>query len=523
MSNRLCNRLSTLCACACIALALPPANAAPPFFDGFDTPGLKLDLGLWTTEIGPSSFLGRTQLQDWVTPGGIGQFLVSGGQAQLVLDTFNPTGFSLFGTHAKTLATFQPTAGMGYELAARMTLNSLQPGLVYGLFFYGCQAGPCATNHDELDIEIVTNYLQATGSPLRVQLNRYANEPLGAGHGPIVDLPAGFDPLVPHDWRIRWMADRVTYSVDGTLLHSTTSFVPQGSMQANIIAWGPAAEWADGYSAALLPTGSAASNQRFSAMVDFVTVTPMPASPRDFNGDGKSDIFWTNTITGDRDVWFMNGTTLTNSVYINTVPTNWKIVGSGDFDGDGITDLLWHDETGGAVVVWLMNGTTLKNSAFIYTLPTVWQVSGVGDFNADGKPDILWTNTATGERYVWLMNGLGIASSVYLGSVPTNWKIAGVGDFDGDGQTDILWHDDSGGAVVVWLMNRATLKSSSFIYTLPPVWQVSGAGDFNGDGKPDILWTNTATGDRFIWLMNGLGIASSVYIGTVPPEWSMAP
>ena len=36
-------------------------------------------------------------------------------------------------------------------------------------------------------------------------------------------------------------------------------------------------------------------------------ILPMP---QDFNGDGKSDLVWSNMITGDRSVWFMNGTTI---------------------------------------------------------------------------------------------------------------------------------------------------------------------------------------------------------------------
>ena len=72
------------------------------------------------------------------------------------------------------------------------------------------------------------------------------------------------------------MPDRVTYFVDGTELFSATSFIPQGSMQANIIAWGPAPEWPDAYSAALQPTNSAALNQRFVAAVDHVSVSAVP-------------------------------------------------------------------------------------------------------------------------------------------------------------------------------------------------------------------------------------------------------
>ncbi len=141
-----------------------------------------------------------------MTPGGVGQFVVSTGEAELALHTFNPTGHSLYGTHGKTLMSFQPTATTAIHLTVRLELSagSLQPGVVYGVYFFDCRAANCAANHDEIDIELLTNQLQ-TGAP-RVQLNRYANESLGAGNGGLVSLPPGFDPLVPHDWTIRSVA-----------------------------------------------------------------------------------------------------------------------------------------------------------------------------------------------------------------------------------------------------------------------------------------------------------------------------
>jgi len=260
--------IKTLCALAVILASSSPAHAASPFVDEFSVPGNKLD-SRWTTEFGAPSFLGRTQLRDWVHQSDIGPFVVASGTSQLALDTFNPTGSSMYGTHGKTIASFQPTATTDYALTARMRVTSSRGGIVYGIYFYGCSSGSCATSHDELDIEIVTNHLQS------VQLNRYAAEPLGAGHGPLVDLPQGFDPLAFHEWTIRWGSSRITYYVDGMELFSATDFIPQGPMQANIIAWAPDSGWADAYDGSLQPAASSGENQHFTALVDFVTVVPV--------------------------------------------------------------------------------------------------------------------------------------------------------------------------------------------------------------------------------------------------------
>jgi hypothetical protein len=50
-----------------------------------------------------------------------------------------------------------------------------------------------------------------------------------------------------------------------------------------------------------------------------------PPGKSDFNGDGKSDILWQNTSTGQRNIWIMNGTARTAYVNLGVVPTSWSI------------------------------------------------------------------------------------------------------------------------------------------------------------------------------------------------------
>jgi hypothetical protein len=45
----------------------------------------------------------------------------------------------------------------------------------------------------------------------------------------------------------------------------------------------------------------------------------------DFNGNGKSDIVWTNNSTGARSIWFMNGGVLASSTNLGTVATTFQI------------------------------------------------------------------------------------------------------------------------------------------------------------------------------------------------------
>ena len=45
----------------------------------------------------------------------------------------------------------------------------------------------------------------------------------------------------------------------------------------------------------------------------------------DFNRDGKPDILWQNTATGERAIWLMNGTSYSSGVSLGIVPTQWEM------------------------------------------------------------------------------------------------------------------------------------------------------------------------------------------------------
>src|SRR5439155_680110 len=143
----------------------------------------------------------------------------------------------------------------------------------------------------------------------------------------------------------------------------------------------------------------------------------------DFNGDGKADILWQNSSTGQRLIWLMNGTARTSSVSLGFVATSWSIDRKSDVKGEGMADIFWQNSSNGQRMIWLMNGTTRNSSVSLGCVATSWSIAGSSDFNGDGKADILWQNSSTGQRVIWLMNGTARTSSVSLGFVATSWSI----------------------------------------------------------------------------------------------------
>jgi len=246
-----------------------------------------------------------------------------------------------------------------------------------------------------------------------------------------------------------------------------------------------------------------------------------PAVP-DFNLDGKPDLVWQNTSTGERKLWLMNGTGKDTEVSLGTETNAWQIAVAGDLDNDGRSDLIWQNTATGERRVWLMNGTTVTSTVSLGTVATSWQIVGTADFTGDNRTDILWQNTATGERGIWLMFGTTVSGYIPLGVVSDQWQIVAAADFNRDDQPDILWQNTATGERKVWYMNGTSFASEAGMGTVALNWSMVGAGDYNLDGFTDVLWQNTATGERGVWLLNELSLAGYVDLGTQTTTWQIA-
>jgi hypothetical protein len=276
-------------------------------------------------------------------------------------------------------------------------------------------------------------------------------------------------------------------------------------------------------SAIFTPSDSADYNSASTTTTLSVTPTTAARIVSDFNGDGKPDVLWTNTATGDRAIWYLDGTTIADFGYLAGIPTDWHIVGTGDFDGDGQTDLVWENTATGDRTFWLMSGIDISSFGYLAFVDPVWHIAAIGDFDGDGKPDVVWENSSTGDRAVWFLDGTAIGSFGYIAGIAIDWHIVGAADFDGDGQTDLVWENLVTGDRTVWYMNGPNLKSFGYIANIPGAWHIAMVADFDGDGHPDLLWENTSTGDRAIWILADTTLTSTPYLAYVDPVWQIAP
>jgi len=96
----------------------------------------------------------------------------------------------------------------------------------------------------------------------------------------------------------------------------------------------------------------------------------------DFNGDGNVDLLFRDSNFGTVAIWFLNSSgTVQSTATVGVVPTSsgWTIVDTGDYNGDGMSDILWTD-TSGDLAIWFMNGATISSTAGLGNVGTSWLV-----------------------------------------------------------------------------------------------------------------------------------------------------
>ena len=190
------------------------------------------------------------------------------------------------------------------------------------------------------------------------------------------------------------------------------------------------------------------------------------AATGDLNGDGATDFAWQHAVSGQISVWLFDAADRTNkrftSQVIATVDPSWRLSTAGDLDGDGKADLLWRNTTSGENSVWLMNGFAFQSRPLGAVPDAGWTLRGVADLDGDGSPELLWRH-ANGSNVAWVMKPTArteLSTALTLTTVDPSWSLAGTADIDGDGKSDLLWRSASG-QNVVWFMNRENIDSST--------------------------------------------------------------
>ncbi|MFC5358798.1 FG-GAP-like repeat-containing protein, partial [Azospirillum himalayense] len=249
---------------------------------------------------------------------------------------------------------------------------------------------------------------------------------------------------------------------------------------------------------------------------------PRAVQNSDFDGDGIADILFRNPATGQLAMWRLDGFTIAQgSGAVGVSPgTEWTVQATGDFDGDGKADLFYRNTRTGDVGLWMMDGTQLRRAELVSSLPGEWVPAVTGDFNGDGQSDILWRNTQTAEVGMWDMDDGKLRKAAAFGQIDADWTPLGAADVDGDGKSDILWRNTKTAQLGLWKMDGMTLVQAGLTaMQAPGDWAPAAIGEFDGDGKADMLWRNKTTGQVGIWRMNGFDNGLAQVLDSIPNDW----
>jgi kumamolisin len=268
-----------------------------------------------------------------------------------------------------------------------------------------------------------------------------------------------------------------------------------------------------------------------AAMVQTLSQYATPAHPTrtdfisysgDFNGDGKQDILWRDTQSGEVDIWFMNGGSVASKAYVGTVGLDWKIAGIAHFNGDGKSDILWQNTVSGDFAIWIMNGSSYVGYLF-GSQGAQWSIAGVADLDNTGFADILWRNVANGQLVAWKSSSGLNFRSFYLGTATLDWNLAGAVDLFGSGQLALIWRNQNSGEVAAWQLSGNTVSAETVLGGVPLNWTIAGFGDFTGSGRTDILWHNSTTGSVSAWLMNGFTVSTAwIQQASLSQDWQIS-
>lgn len=298
-------------------------------------------------------------------------------------------------------------------------------------------------------------------------------------------------------------------------------------------------------------------------------------NPPDFDGDGKQDLLWRNSSTGQVGLWLMNGARPQAMVDLGSPRLSWKIINTGDFNGDGKSDILWQFGNSNKYGVWFMNGTRIAGIQNFSLPPYAGQICCASDFDSDGRADlatfnraagqiyfwknsgssrfvqqtsyavssasgwlpvgttdlsrssasgaVIWRNATTGEVAAWFMSGFNWSSAAPFGNPGTGVQLCGFGDFSGDGKKDLLLFNTFSNTVGYWRTNGAQVPSSVPLARVSSSWVPVGAEDLNGSGNADIIWRQTSTGALGAWEVDGSVISTALGSLLVGQSWQLQP
>ncbi|MEQ1906383.1 MAG: FG-GAP-like repeat-containing protein, partial [Pirellulaceae bacterium] len=230
-------------------------------------------------------------------------------------------------------------------------------------------------------------------------------------------------------------------------------------------------------------------------------------STGDFNGDGRDDLMFHKATTGVNR-WYFSRTDGTFDFMENRIVPGAVVafnnVKTGDFNGDGRTDVMFRKTTTGDNRLYFSradgNLDVVSNTIATNLINSVFNNLVTGDFNGDNRDDLVFSSTSTGSNrwfYSRADGGFDFVDNRIAPGSANGYDHVVSGDFNGDGLDDLMFHATSSGANR-WFLSRAD-GNLDIIDNRIGESSANGydhvvSGDFNGDGRDDLMFHATSSG-----------------------------
>ena len=213
------------------------------------------------------------------------------GHAVIRWNAFDPLapGTQSRGGELYSAESFVPPEDGYLEISARIRLgDDLPPGIVTSLFTYTAVGeGPEQTS-DEIDFEFLTNMNESPGpgaaaaitvttwNDFQASQGNWGNEVTHSTRNKVI---ADFDLTEFHVYTIRWRLDRVDWLVDGRVIRTATSAVPDEPSPVRLNVWAGHSNWADSFDERAATASSAEDATSGAYYIDWVEVRRFEGKP----------------------------------------------------------------------------------------------------------------------------------------------------------------------------------------------------------------------------------------------------
>jgi len=199
--------------------------------------------------------------------------------------------------------------------------------------------------------------------------------------------------------------------------------------------------------------------------------TRMPTRRPDFNGDGRDDLIYRQTllIPGEpgvpaKYIYTIHALCPGVTSFASLSATATSSPEYADFNGDGLTDIFLYDQTG-TFKYGLSTGTGFTSLQSAGSIAPYLNARVLLDWDGDGNDDVLLAHATSNLWYVMRSNGETLASGVSTGLPFVG--AAAVTDLNGDHQPDLGYRDGNG----VW-----RYRTREVAHTYPDLLSVATDG-----------------------------------------------